>query len=505
MPDQRRSRRPDEFGAQGADGNQRVARASGMMSPMSESPVPLRVVNAVVPIRICDNGGWTDTWFAGHGKVFNIGVLPQVEVQVRIHPIGALPDRILLDAENCGERYTFAPGVLPDRHPLLEAAIDDFGLPDDVSIEVSVYSDAPVGCSTGTSASLVVALLGALDALTPGRMTPHEIAYAAHRIEVDRLGIQSGIQDQLCAAYGGVNYIEIPAYPHALISQLALPNTVLWELERRLVLVFLGRAHVSSEVHDWVIASLEREGETSPHLEALRRAAEHARDGLSAADFSALGRAMTDNTEAQGQLHPDLVNKEAQAAIADRGRKRSVGMEGKRSRWRGRERHAPLWAGHERQATVDLCPPRSRPAIPNHPDIPQSIRFAGLDSIGRSVLLPNRATTIREATRAESELRVNSCLGAPDHRGTESTPPRPPAWVADAKARPDGRLRRDGSPERLASARRRTSQASQAVSTRRSGATCLQRPVSSTIPTAWTIRDPNALAVDMAFSPDHRR
>jgi len=37
---------------------------------------PLAVVNSVAPIRICDNGCWTDTWFAGHGQVFNVAVYP---------------------------------------------------------------------------------------------------------------------------------------------------------------------------------------------------------------------------------------------------------------------------------------------------------------------------------------------------------------------------------------------------------------------------------------------
>ena len=35
---------------------------------------PRRVINAMAPIRICDLGGWTDTWFAETGAVFNIGV-----------------------------------------------------------------------------------------------------------------------------------------------------------------------------------------------------------------------------------------------------------------------------------------------------------------------------------------------------------------------------------------------------------------------------------------------
>jgi D-glycero-alpha-D-manno-heptose-7-phosphate kinase len=65
-------------------------------------------------------------------------------------------------------------------------------------------------------------------------------------------------------------------------------------------------------VHDRVIATLEREGATSRHLEELRGAAEHARDALCAGDLGGLGRAMCDNTEAQRRLHPSLVNENAE-------------------------------------------------------------------------------------------------------------------------------------------------------------------------------------------------
>ena len=46
---------------------------------------PLRIINSVAPIRICDNGGWTDTWFAEHGKIFNVGVYPYADVQIQVH------------------------------------------------------------------------------------------------------------------------------------------------------------------------------------------------------------------------------------------------------------------------------------------------------------------------------------------------------------------------------------------------------------------------------------
>ena len=77
---------------------------------------PIRIVNGVAPIRICDNGGWTDTWFAEHGKIFNIGVYPFAEVQVEVFPPGSTEERIVINAENFGERYAFIFSVTYQRH-----------------------------------------------------------------------------------------------------------------------------------------------------------------------------------------------------------------------------------------------------------------------------------------------------------------------------------------------------------------------------------------------------
>ena len=44
----------------------------------------VRLINRRAPTRICDNGGWTDTWFAQYGTVFNIAVSPAVEVQLTV-------------------------------------------------------------------------------------------------------------------------------------------------------------------------------------------------------------------------------------------------------------------------------------------------------------------------------------------------------------------------------------------------------------------------------------
>lgn len=277
---------------------------------------PTRVINSVAPIRICDNGGWTDTWFAEYGKVFNIGVYPYVEVQIEVYPHERGEDRIILYAENYGQRYAVHQAQSGwGRHPLLEAAIERMRVPREFSIQATIYSEAPSGCSTGTSAAVAVALIGALDRLTPGRLSPHEVAYTAHAVEVEMLKQQSGIQDQLCSAYGGIHLIEIRKYPHASVSPIQVSNETWWELERRLVLVYLGKSHDSSKVHEKVIAELQNEGPDSPRLQALRLTAEKSRDAVYAGDMQSLGRAMIENTEGQGRLHPHLVSQDAQQVI----------------------------------------------------------------------------------------------------------------------------------------------------------------------------------------------
>jgi D-glycero-alpha-D-manno-heptose-7-phosphate kinase len=162
---------------------------------------------------------------------------------------------------------------------------------------------------------VTVALVGALDCLTPGRLSPYEVARAAQLIETDLLHQQCGIQDQLCAAYGGINYIEMAAYPHAAVSPLQVPNSTWWELERRLVLIYLGRSHSSSQIHEKVIRELENAGPECRKIADLRLTAPQSRDALYAGDFKALGRAMIENTEAQGRLHAELISQEAHQII----------------------------------------------------------------------------------------------------------------------------------------------------------------------------------------------
>lgn len=276
------------------------------------NPKPARIINSVAPTRICDNGGWTDTWFAERGAIFNIGVYPYVEVQVEVFPRAGGDAGIEVFVENYGERFIAQPEEKSwERHPLLQAAIARMKVPEDLSLGVTIFSEAPSGASTATSAAVTVALVGALDRLTAGHLSAHEVAYTAQAIETEMLHLQCGIQDQLCAAYGGINYIEMFQYPRATVSQIQVPNSIWWELERRLALIYLGKSHSSSDVHTMVIRELEGAGPDCQKLQDLRETAAKSRDAVYAGDFKALGAAMVENFEAQGRLHPGLISRDA--------------------------------------------------------------------------------------------------------------------------------------------------------------------------------------------------
>ena len=73
---------------------------------MADLRKPIRHINSSAPTRICDNGGWTDTWFAQYGAVFNIAVSPTVEVQLSVFKDDSNSAPFTINARNYNERYS---------------------------------------------------------------------------------------------------------------------------------------------------------------------------------------------------------------------------------------------------------------------------------------------------------------------------------------------------------------------------------------------------------------
>lgn len=274
-------------------------------------------IKSIAPIRICDLGGWTDTWFAEYGNILNIAVAPAVFVNLAYTHSSSAASKIVLDVVNFGDRYSYNPqkeGWL--YHPLLEAAIKSLMPPAGLALEIKIESKAPPGASTGTSAAVTVALTAALARLQEREMSKMEIAMHAHRVETEMLGLQSGIQDQLAAAFGGISYIEMDRFPHASVEQLALNPITQQKLESRLSLIYLGTSHNSSAVHQKVIAALEASGAATPALERLREMAKAGRAALEDDDIDRFAESMRANTSAQKCLNSALISQPAEKIIS---------------------------------------------------------------------------------------------------------------------------------------------------------------------------------------------
>lgn len=277
-----------------------------------------RLIHGRAPLRINDIGGWTDTWFAGRGRVLNLAVGPPVEIQIKARREPArVKKRVTLIAENYGERFSFDPeNPSSSPHPLLQQAVSLAGVPEGLSVEISLFSPVPPGISVGTSASVTVALIGSLSKLKGESLPPKKLASLAQKVETERLKQQCGIQDQLCAAFGGPLFIQMEKYPQSRVKKLWLHPKVASELSRRLALIYLGRPHLSTSLHETIIRRLEKKEASFKPLRKMASLAEEASKALVSGDLETYGKIMVENNEWQRRLGSDLIPAEADRVIA---------------------------------------------------------------------------------------------------------------------------------------------------------------------------------------------
>ena len=235
-------------------------------------------------------------------------------VQTCALPISVGTGRVTVVAPDLGSRFDVV--ATPSEHRLLAEAVAEAGGPvAGRDVEVHVTSEVPPGSSLGTSASVCVGVIAALDALRAGDIrSPVDLAAAAHRVETERVGGQSGVQDQLAAAHGGANRIEVD-YPRATVTPIELAPDVRTALDVRLLHVAYGGGHDSSAVHRQVIADMEAQGPGSAQLQRLAELASAAVAALASGDLAAWGLVLTAATEAQRALHPQLISADAQRII----------------------------------------------------------------------------------------------------------------------------------------------------------------------------------------------
>ncbi len=125
-------------------------------------------------------------------------------------------------------------------HPVVREVLRHYGVAD--RLDISVISDLPAtGSGLGSSSAFTVGFLRAVHAIQGRRPTKIELAKAAISAERDLLRENVGVQDQLHAAFGGINRFDFEG--NAIrISPVQASSAVIEELNRAMVLVHTGIA-----------------------------------------------------------------------------------------------------------------------------------------------------------------------------------------------------------------------------------------------------------------------
>jgi D-glycero-alpha-D-manno-heptose-7-phosphate kinase len=266
---------------------------------------PLQIIRARAPVRFCDLGGWTDTRLVSRGAVLNFTATLYTHVTLQVGGFSNITIESF-DTDEQAEIRDIRKLEYNSVLDLFKAAIKRTGI--QRGVRLLVRSDAPPGSGLGSSAALGVATIGALAEYLQWHLLPYQVARESQALEVEELGLECGVQDQLASAYGGVNYMEV-SYPDARVSRVPLDPATLCELEDRFVLVYTGHSHFSSAMHQKVIAEYEA-GHNCTVFDRLMECAAQGKEALLAADLESFGEAMNENWAAQKALHPDITTPE---------------------------------------------------------------------------------------------------------------------------------------------------------------------------------------------------
>lgn len=195
------------------------------------------------PFRISLFGGGTDypKWFHEHGGAV-LGMTIDKYCYISVRPLPPFFDHKYRVAYSKVETVREIAEI---QHPAVRGILAEMSLND--GLEIHHDADLPARSGLGSSSAFTVGLINALHALRGQMISKHDLGRAAIRMEQDVLREEVGCQDQLWAAYGGLNRIEFMTDGNFAVKPLVLKPERRVELCRSLMLVFTGFSRFSSD------------------------------------------------------------------------------------------------------------------------------------------------------------------------------------------------------------------------------------------------------------------
>lgn len=196
------------------------------------------------PFRISFFGGGTDIplWFRENGgSVLSVTIDKYCYISCRYLP------------KFFDHKYRFVYSQIETltnlediKHPSIKAVLN--WLKWNEGVEIHHDGDLPARSGLGSSSSFTVGLLNALNALQGRYSSKKELALNAIHVEQNIIKEAVGSQDQVAAAYGGLNRIDFFGDNSISVNPVILPKYRVEELQSHLLLFFTGVSRFATEI-----------------------------------------------------------------------------------------------------------------------------------------------------------------------------------------------------------------------------------------------------------------
>jgi D-glycero-alpha-D-manno-heptose-7-phosphate kinase len=141
-------------------------------------------------------------------------------------------------------------------HPVVRAVLDHYAV--EAALDISIQSDLPAQSGLGSSSAFTVGLINLITALKDEPLTRLDLGRAAIHVERELLNENVGLQDQLHAAFGGMNRFDFVDGRVRITPVQMTTECQSWFISS-LVLVYTGTTRFASQaVTEQMAATTEK-------------------------------------------------------------------------------------------------------------------------------------------------------------------------------------------------------------------------------------------------------
>jgi D-glycero-alpha-D-manno-heptose-7-phosphate kinase len=190
---------------------------------------------------------------------------------------------------------------------LPQAVLDHFGLAHGQSIFLA--SEIPPGTGLGSSSAAAVCLIKAFSTYRGREMNKRENAELACHIEIEKLNMPIGKQDQYASAYGGVNQFEFSQDGTVKVDHFKMARNIADGLEDWLSLFYTGVSRHSTSILEKQKASMQQEDKkVLENLHFMKELARSMKTCMESGDLLTFGSILDEGWQRKKQLASNISN-----------------------------------------------------------------------------------------------------------------------------------------------------------------------------------------------------